>query len=206
MGEALCVTCKNIVSLEAVYCVFCGHSPDESNHSPRAREVFEPGIESPIARRIREERTGNADLSRSFMQGAVEAASHKVTPKDVEAFKRAYGMSEVGAWVPAENVVKLQSQLAVSEKERERLKGELDEARRFVSDNSEHLQAVHWKDQADTLRRKLENHRMHDSMKNRDLNISLQVEKANVRDLGIQVAFLKRELDRERAKGKKRGI
>jgi len=89
--------------------------------------------------------------------------------------------------------------LAVSEKERERLKAEL-------MSNTEHLTAAHWKDEANKLRRELENLKRSTNAELGDMRGGLE-HLENIYAISHNRAeFLRRELDRERAKNKKRGL
>ncbi len=87
-----------------------------------------------------------------------------------------------------------------SEKERERLKGELA-ARPVIKLNVADSAAI---DERDALRRELENLKREHSMRMADGRATISQFGADMVALTTEVAFLKRELDRER--GKKRGL
>jgi ribosomal protein S27AE len=172
----------------------------------------------------------NQDLSRSFTQGAVDALARpslqselkKLYPDTlpVKAKRPECERCGVQMFIAADvdayecRLCKAREQLAASEKEHERLKGELEKlnslldvtVKPLISDDFLAKKTKAAMAETEKLRRELENLKRSTAMELGDLRCERDCLKAGQAMDCERIGELTRELDRERAKMKKRGL
>jgi len=187
-----------------------GHSGDCEPHSPRASSELPQPYWDATGKCTRCGAQGNSyqacvncfGLSRNGLsQGLAQQQASMAAYNQRQNQKQIDGLRVDPRRTRSEydtEIAQLQQALAASEKERERLKAIVD-AKCDLNDAA-------LLDERNKLRRELENLKRSAASTIHDLSSQVEISRESALNDGLRCEFLKRELDRERAKNKKRGL